>query len=236
MPFRPTTPLGLKARLLHAQVASDLRINVKRWESTVIRRLVSFHRRSWHSADAVEGSLLLRPVGDHRAAHTILVASAPERRGWRMTRWARLASVLAIIGGAGFVTKVLLLSAFASKGMTEATAPPALNLATTIGLFTGVVLLPLGVTGLPSLWLRGRHWLVVAVAYAVTVFCFLSLGGLFDSALKAVLGREDPFFLRTEGSLLLLGLIGIGLGLYVRHALPPASRVGAPQPTQPTNA
>lgn len=152
-----------------------------------------------------------------------------------MTRWARVASALAIIGGAAFVTKAVLLAAFATPEMPDANAPAALTLATRIGLLTGVVLLPLGVTGLPALWLRGRHWVIVAPAFAVTIFCFLSMGGLFDSALEAVFGEEDPFFLRTEGSLLILGIIGLGIGLYVRHALPEATKRGshATQPTTP---
>jgi hypothetical protein len=131
-----------------------------------------------------------------------------------LKRWTSIAAILLVIGGFGFLEKYVLLAIFDPDGTSES---GVLQVVTVLGLLLGELLLPLGSTALPALWLRGRPWWIVAASFVLSVVLFFVLSGLISSALGAPddFANSDPLRLSTEGGVLLIGAMGILTGLLV---------------------
>lgn len=150
------------------------------------------------------------------------------RRTMTLQRWTGVAAVMLAIGGTGFLEKYLLLAIFDPDGKSNSST---LQAVTVLGLLLGELLLPLGVTALPALWLRGRKWWIVAVGCLLAVALFFVLSGLISNALGAPdrFADSDPLRLSSEGGLLLMGGFGVLTGVLVLRSAR-ASAVGPPTP------
>jgi hypothetical protein len=126
------------------------------------------------------------------------------------TLCTRVAAVALMVGGVGFIMKYLLLAIFDQDGTSTSNT---LIAATTVGLLLGEFLAPFGVAALVIMWLRGRHRAVVTSGVIVSLAALYLVAALVDTSLQALLGNQDPLRLRTEGSLAVLGIVALVVGI-----------------------
>ena len=125
-----------------------------------------------------------------------------------MRRWSRIAAACLVVGGAGYVTKYVLLAVADPHGTNRSSV---LRTVTVVGLLLGEVLLPVGATAFPALRLARRGRLVLVLAFIVAVALVLAAARVLDAAFGSLSG--DPLRLRTEGTLAVLGVTGLLAGL-----------------------
>ncbi len=144
----------------------------------------------------------------------------------KLAQWFRIAGLLLITGGIGYLSKYVLLVVFDAHGTSTS---GTLQAVTRVGLLLGEFLQPVGFAIITALWLYGRHWIIVALSVVGTLALLYLVAGWLDTGLNAGFGNQDPARLRTEGSLALIGAAALLTGLL---ALRESKRRRSPQ-TQP---
>lgn len=140
-----------------------------------------------------------------------------------MARWSRIAALCLLIGGIGYLGKYVLLALLDSNATSHSNG---LQAVTTLGLLLGELLLPIGVTAFPARWLAGRRIVVIIVGFFAAVVALFVVGKGLDAAFASMAG--DPFRLRTEGTLGVIGLVA-GVAGFVLLLVQPSRRQRAPR-------
>lgn len=170
------------------------------------------------------GEAMHDPPSDPPAAR--LTPGRPARQRPRgaqqcLVRWARVAALLLVIGGAALTTKYLFLAAFDPHRTSQSVS---LQMISATGIILGELLLPIGVTAAPAWWLRDRPLPVVVGGFIGAVVGLVALPSLLWSAVGSPnpFGTADPLRLRTEGDILMFGLLAMVLGGVILRASAPS--------------
>ncbi len=119
-----------------------------------------------------------------------------------VVRWSRFAALCLLIGGIGYLGKYVLLAVLDPHTTAHSAG---LQVVTVVGLLLGEFLLPVGVTTFPARWLAGKPLVVIVVGFLGAIVALFVVSKGLDAAFGSMDG--DPFRLRTEGMLGVIGLV-----------------------------